>query len=333
VRVLRPVWALGAALLLASCGYVGDPEPPALHIPVAVGDLAAAQRGDKILIQFTAPALTTDGLAVDRFEAVDLRIGAEGVQPFDRGRWEAASQQIEAPPPPGPEFVRVTTDAGPWAGREVILGVRLAGRKGRWSEFSNLFALRVVQPVKAPTDVAAEAVAAGVRVRWNSQDARPGVRYRIFRRPEKQEGYDLLGETKESEFVDTGTAYDASYGYRVQAVVAAGSRWAESDLTPEISITPRDVFPPAPPAGLRAIAGLDSVELAWERGDEPDLDSYRIYRAAEGEVETEIADGVSGTSFSDKDVRPGKRYRYWITAVDRLGNESARSAMVEQTAP
>lgn len=326
-------WATAAVLMLASCGYVGDPEPPALHIPVAVGDLAAAQRGDKLLIQFTAPALTTDGLRLDGYDAVDLRVGAEGVQPFDRSRWEAAAQRIVVEPPQEPGLVRVTTDAGPWAGREVILGVRLAGRKGRWSEFSNLFALRIVQPLKAPSDVTAEAVAAGVRLRWKGNDARAGVRYRVFRRLENQKGYESLGEANQSEFVDTGAKFESSYGYRVQAVVAAGNRLAESDLTPAVSITPRDVFPPAPPVGLRAIAGLDGVQLAWERGDEPDLASYRIYRAAAGEAVTEIAHDVPVTSFSDKDVQPGKKYRYWITAVDRLGNESKRSAMVAQTAP
>ena len=49
------------ALLVTGCGYVGDPLPPALNIPVPVADLNAVQRGDQIIIQFTVPQMTTEG--------------------------------------------------------------------------------------------------------------------------------------------------------------------------------------------------------------------------------------------------------------------------------
>ena len=39
-----------AALLYAGCGYVGDPQPPALHIPRRVTDLRAFQHAGQVIV-------------------------------------------------------------------------------------------------------------------------------------------------------------------------------------------------------------------------------------------------------------------------------------------
>ena len=53
---------LGMLFSLAGCGYIGNPQPPALDIPSAVIDLRAAEDGDRVLVEFTIPMLTTEGL-------------------------------------------------------------------------------------------------------------------------------------------------------------------------------------------------------------------------------------------------------------------------------
>ena len=95
----------------------------------------------------------------------------------------------------------------------------------------------------------------------------------------------------------------------------------------EVSVTPRDIFPPSPPVNLAAIAGVSSVELNWDRSSDPDLKSYRVYRN-----DAVILQDVDTPSFSDKQVKAGERYRYTVTAIDQSGNESAKSAVVEVTA-
>ena len=100
-----------------------------------------------------------------------------------------------------------------------------------------------------------------------------------------------------------------------------------------MTITPRDIFPPAVPAGLTASAGVGSVELAWERNTEPDFKEYRVFRAEGDGAFNQIAAGLDAPSYSDHAVESGKRYRYRISAVDQNGNVSEPSSPVEVTVP
>src|SRR6266480_6894695 len=58
-----PLKRFGALLLLVlvACGKRGDPHPPVPIIPKATTDLVVAQRGSKVLLAWSYPALTTAG--------------------------------------------------------------------------------------------------------------------------------------------------------------------------------------------------------------------------------------------------------------------------------
>ena len=81
------------ALLLAGCGYIGEPLPPALRRPVRVTDLAAVERGSKIIIQFTIPKVTTEGLPIKGDEDIELRIGPPD-DPFRMAAWQRTSERV-----------------------------------------------------------------------------------------------------------------------------------------------------------------------------------------------------------------------------------------------
>ena len=98
-------------------------------------------------------------------------------------------------------------------------------------------------------------------------------------------------------------------------------------------MTPEDKFPPATPVGLSFILGGKTIELTWTRNTEPDLAGYRIYRAFENNSFERIKETQASTSYSDRNIEPGKHYRYAVTAVDRAGNESKMSEPVTVTAP
>jgi len=320
------------ALLVASCGYVGEPLPPALMIPVAVENLAAVERGDSILITATLPELTREGLVLERLGEVELRIGATP-EPWDEPAWLAGTTDVETPPDPEPGPLRVETPAARWAGEEVVIAVRVSSTRGRWSDWSNLVALTVTEPLPEPRNIAAVAVGDGIRITWESPDERSGFRYRIYRVPEDSPALFLLGETGQSEWTDAGTQYGETYEYQVQALLTAGDDVAESEPASPVRITPEDRFPPPVPQGLTAIAGLDTIELTWEPSVETGAVTYRLYRAADGEELARIAADLVAPSYSDAEVSSGILYRYTVSAVDALGNESARSPSVEQPAP
>jgi fibronectin type 3 domain-containing protein len=315
----------GFALLLCACGYVGDPLPPALNIPERVTDLRAIQSGDRIVVDFTMPSLTTEGLPIRRPARVELKIGSVE-PPFDSDRWAAVSQTVEVEDTAG--AVHAETPAREWYGREVVIGVRLVNHNGRASEWSDFVTIPVVQTLATPADVRAAPHAKGVQLKW-SAPSRPDVRYRILRRAEDEKERVAIATVSGMEYVDTTATTGKRYEYAVQSVLGS----AQSEVSAPATVAAADVFPPAAPAGLTAVASLSSIELGWERNADSDLSHYRVYRGeGEGPLAS-IADRVEGPAYSDKQISSGMTYRYAVAAVDTAGNEGPQSPPVSAVAP
>ena len=316
-----------AALLHFGCGYIGEPMNPLLNIPNRVTDMAAVQRGGNIIFQFTLPPLTTEG-KLARIGRVEVRGGENGPAPFNTNEWAARAKPIEV------DFdhkkhILSEMPAGPWVGKELVLAVKVYGANKRDAGWSNLAIVKVIAPLAAPTGVEAIAVAEGVRVSWQG----PAGQYRVFRRVEQDPAVSLMATVEANQWVDTTTEYGKQYNYVVQAVEKTGTGEVESELAEEKSVTPIDTFPPAVPKGLNAVAAGEKIELVWDRNTEPDLAGYRLYRAlGDGKLE-KIADIQDTPSYSDSKVESGKRYRYAVSSVDKLNNESNPSEPVEITAP
>ncbi len=317
------------ALLLAGCGYVGEPLPPTLDIPRAVSDLRVAQVEDKVHVDFTIPELTTEGLPVV-LRKVELLAGPYAGDNFDAGRWAAQARALgPVPLKSGPAHLEV--EAPEWTGKEVFFRVRLVGRKGRPSEWSEFKTLRVVPPLTAPVDLRAETTAGGVRLWWNGSSEPAGVEFRVLRRVKDQPEQELA-VTAGREWLDGDVQYGQPYSYRVQSVFRRDGAQAASRASAPVEITPVDRFAPATPRGLSALAAPASVELSWEQNTEPDLAGYIIYRA-EGEKPFEPLAKCATPAFSDQQVQPGRLYRYAVSAFDRAGNQSDRSPAVELSLP
>jgi hypothetical protein len=321
---------VSAGVLLAGCGYVGDPQPPALNIPKRIEDLSAIQHGAALRLTFTLPKMTTEDLLIREQGEVDVRVGVPGGSEFNVDAWAPTAQRIQASAANAKEDGTMLVEApvGEFAGKEVFVAVRTSNPKGRWSGWSNVLAVQVVKPLDAPANVSAEAVAEGVRLSWKGEAQ---ASYRIYRQREDDQTFAQVGEAQGSSFIDKTAQFGKSYRYRVQAVQKVGDREAESDLSPITEIAPVDTFPPGAPAGLSALAGVNTVELAWERNVEPDLRGYRVYRATGDGPMERIASLVESPAYSDKTVESGKSYRYAVSAVDQTGNESAKSEPVTIT--
>jgi fibronectin type 3 domain-containing protein len=301
---------------------VGDPLPPSLNIPVTISDLRAFQSAGKLKVAFTAPGVTTDRVSMKRLGEVELRIGPESAN------WATEARRIETGvEQPGAAHLEIPVRD--WVGQEVLVRVRVASSKGRFSEWSNTVRLSVLPPLGIPADVKAEGSAAGVRLTWAAPEPRPGLAWRIFRRAPDQEKPELLGTSDHAEYIDATAPYGKTYEYSVQAAMKAGDAEAESEVSKPAAIPFEDRFPPAVPSGLTAIAGLQSIQLVWNPDTEPDLKGYYVYRSVGGEAFTRVGELLESPSYTDRAVEAGKRYRYAVSAVDQLGNESARPAPVE----
>ena len=319
---MRIILVALAGLGAAGCGYIGEPLPPLANVPARVTDLAAIQRGSRIVVSFTLPRLTTEGMPL-KAPALELRIGA-APDPFREDEWAASATRVPAGPVEGGTAIFELPAVG-WTGKTVALAVRVTGVNAKSSGWSNFVTVGVVPPPETPAGLQAEATANGVRLSWHAA----GQDFRIFRRT-SDDPFIRLADVAEGPWIDPSASFGKRYTYRVQTVVKLGeNREAESDPSGDISITPEDRFPPAVPTGLAAVSTPTSVELTWDGDTEPDLAGYRIYRAESGIPWEKVADAPAIPSYSDHRVERGRTYRYAITAVDQSGNESSRSAPTE----
>lgn len=147
--------------------------------------------------------------------------------------------------------------------------------------------------------------------------------------------------------IDRNAQMGQTYHYTAQRVMSASldghSLEIRSSVSPAITVSVRDTFPPAPPTGLAAVPGGDtpsdrSIDLSWEPDADPDLAGYLVYRQSvapngipEGSASRLTSTPIDAPAFSDKTALPGRRYAYHVTAIDGLGNESAPSAEVQES--
>jgi fibronectin type 3 domain-containing protein len=104
-----------------------------------------------------------------------------------------------------------------------------------------------------------------------------------------------------------------------------------------VEVTTTDTFPPAVPQGLVAVAdsAAAAIDLSWSPDSDSDLAAYYVYRREVGQNEParRIASVGLETSYRDATTQPGRTYAYSLSAIDQSGNESQRSAAVEETLP
>ncbi|MEO5989915.1 MAG: FlgD immunoglobulin-like domain containing protein [Candidatus Eisenbacteria bacterium] len=143
-----------------------------------------------------------------------------------------------------------------------------------------------------------------------------------------------LPASSRQRMIVRGLTRAASYYFAVRATDDAGNVSGISNLL--LWEWPLDASPPMPPSG--AIGAIQAegkaVAIRWQPNAEPDLAGYHVYRAlsASGPWTRITEQPQLPTEYTDQ-AFPGeaKELLYQISAVDRIGNESARSANVRVT--
>lgn len=320
----RAFIALGL-VLLSGCAYVGDPLPPALNIPERVIDLQARQHGDEILVSFTIPDVTTDGLIL-KLGAVDLRISTSSPGPVTTNEWAAAAESFVVDAlETGPVSIREPAEK--WIGQTVFLALRVASHKRKWSDWSPPVMLEIVPPLEPPRLATLESDRRGVRLAWVPQP--DASAYRIWRRVGDEAEAVEAATVEGAEWIDETAKAGDTYTYSIQALRQTSTGFAESAIGPPRSISPADRFPPSPPVGVAAVQGIDSIELTWARSPDEDVAGYRVYRSVDGSEAVPVGGLIAGLGFSDRSAQEGQRILYSVSAVDASGNESPRSEPVE----
>ncbi|MCL5743099.1 MAG: hypothetical protein M1541_04090, partial [Acidobacteria bacterium] len=85
---------VSAVLFGCGCGYVGEPLPPLLNIPERVTDLAGYEKGSKIILQFSVPRLTTEGVVIKRPVRIEVRGGPAPAGEFNADAWASEAKDL-----------------------------------------------------------------------------------------------------------------------------------------------------------------------------------------------------------------------------------------------
>jgi hypothetical protein len=125
--------------------------------------------------------------------------------------------------------------------------------------------------------------------------------------------------------------------YIVRAVRGTPPNTVEGDASTPNCFIPVDLFPPASPVRLVAVADEGGISLIWEPNPEPDIAGYLVLRGdpTDATLQPLTSTPVSEARFRDTHVSAGKKYVYAVVAVDSrlpFGNISAESNRVEETA-
>ncbi len=356
--------AFCAALMVAGCGMPGAPMPPSLNLPDQVGDLSAVRTGGQVALTWTMPTRNTDKMLLKG--NITVRVCRN--EPDAAGCSAAATLQI------APGTNGAFTDTLPAAlatGRPRLLTyfVELDNRKGRSAGLSNG---EQILAGEAPAPVAglrAEMRRDGVLLRWTA--APPGAALaavRLDRKlltpaaknpapkaneqglltppPEPQERT-LLVEADEAtdRALDKDIRFGGKYEYRAQRVtrVMVNGQTLElaGPLSAPVHVDTVNVFPPAVPRGLAAVAtagenGIGpAIDLSWQPDTEGDLAGYMVYRREgnAGWQRISAAQPLVGPAYHDVEVEAGHTYEYAVSAIDQEGHESLRSEGAEETVP
>jgi hypothetical protein len=355
---LPALTALAASLVLAGCGMPGAPLPPSLNLPDPVNNLTAVRAGGEVKLAWTNPSKNTDKLLLKGPIAVRIC----------RSKAPAASCAAIATLELAPRSEGAFTDTLPpplatGAPRPLTYFVELDNRKGRAAGLSNGAQVLAGQAPAAIAGLAAELRRDGIELHWTpgSPDAAPTpvrlVRTLVTPADKKpKEGLltppaepgerNLLVEnTRASHALDADVRMGSSYEYRAQRVarVSVAGKLLELDgpLTAPVRIDAVNVFPPATPKDLAAVAttlengASPVIDLNWQPGAEADLAGYIVYRRSGDGPWQRIspAQPVVGPSFRDAKVEPGHSYNYAVSAIDQDGHESPRSQETEEAVP
>jgi hypothetical protein len=352
---------LAAPVLFTACATVGPPQPPSLQLPKPPTDLRAVRKGDRVILTWTAPTVTTDRQAVRSVGPTRICRGLEAaLTQCGTPVGEAAAQPVSAAGTSSRQKVsRSYTDSlsGQLQTDDpasfITYAIEVLNAGGRAAELSNQVRVSLVRTLPPPREFTARVTGQGVVLTWANDftpaDSAPlHYLYRVYRRQEGSQDETLAGQVAAGTapiltLTDSSIEWEKTYEYRAETVTVITQEnkpdvQVEGDDTPEIKVFADDVFPPAVPSGLQAVASGPGqktfVDLVWAPVTDVDLDGYNVYRHEEGSAPVKVNSApLKAPAYRDATVASGKSYVYSVSAVDLRGNESARSEEAGETVP
>ncbi len=357
-RIAKPVIPILLIIVFwaASCGKRQPPLPPVERI-IQRAEITGVQRGNLIELILVLPAenAARDSLSnikrIDIYRLTDL-FNAE--LSLTEEQFASRSTLIGSVYPAQSDFLAGSikfTDRLQFVGQNAGLryAVRFVNGSGQKAAFSNVLNIEpTYNAAESPGSVYGEISEAAVTIRWtipeiNIDGSKAGtiIGYNVYRAEAGELSEKLLNQNplKTNLYQDESFEFGKNYRYLVRSVsLGRTGEFVESVDSNLIEIQPRDVFAPSPPAALTIAAAPQNLSLFFAANSERDLAGYRVYRSTDrrlplSEWSLLNKELLQSNTFQDRDVQNNTTYFYFVTAIDKIGNTSAASEIVSETAP
>lgn len=353
----RWITLLLVAVLLsfgAACGKRKVPLPPIERVNQRA-EVSGSQRGNQIYLQWKMPAHAAGDKSILSIQKVDIYRLAEPLSsPLSLTEEDFASRStlIDSVPVKDEDYGKTLsyTDRLEFAGQPVRLryALRFVNNSNQKAGFSNFLMIEpseriALNPTALKTVLAEEAIT----LSWtapekNINGSTPAnvMGYYIYRK-KGTANFIRLNSTPitKTDYSDQFFDFDTKYEYYVRTVSLGGNAQPiESVESATVSITPKDTFNPSAPSAITIAAAPGTISIFFATNVERDIAGYRIYRSKDEnlpkpEWKLLTAQLLQTNVFQDTNVESGRKYFYYLTAVDKAGNVSQMSEVVTETAP
>jgi predicted phage tail protein len=360
-RLVLVFCLLPTAFCLLNCGKRRPPLPPIERVQQRTELLSGAQRGNQVILSWPAPTRNAPDESVQSIRRIDVyRLAEKPRAPLGLTEEEFAARStligsVTFDQIKGGADVLTYTDTLELAGEPARLryAIRYVNASGQRAAFSNFLLLEPAARIaEAPTMITTgkEVSENAITISWqppaaNIDGSTPVnlLGYNVYRvaESESEDGQAPINGSLVSgtQYVDKNFKFGENYRYVVRSV-SLGTQGAqvESLNSNSISVSPRDVFPPSAPTSITVAAAPGRLSLFFPGNPEPDIAGYNIYRSTDPNLPKKQwrklnAALLTQTTFQDEKVEAGKKYYYYLTAVDQTGNVSGPSEVVSETVP
>jgi fibronectin type 3 domain-containing protein len=345
--------------LLAGCGKRRPPLPPLENVPQRTELLSGVQRGNQVILSWPALLRNAASSSVQSIRRIDIyRLAEKPTAPLPLTEEEFATRSTLIGSIPYEtisaadqtiNYIDTLELAGePTRLRYALRYVNAAGQRAAFSNFLLIEpAAKIAEP---PVLLDREVSEAGITLRWKAPatniDGSTPVNllgYNLYRIEQSQNeisqtplNTSLISSTN---YVDKNFRFGEKYTYIVRSVsLGTGGAQVESLNSNALAAEPSDVFAPSPPADIRINAAPGRISIFFPANPERDIAGYNIYRSVDPDLPKEnwikLNDApLTRTTFQDETIESGKKYFYYLRAVDTAGNTSAPSEVVSDTVP
>ncbi|MGH9873990.1 MAG: fibronectin type III domain-containing protein [Pyrinomonadaceae bacterium] len=352
---------LPAVFLFANCGKRRPPLPPVERVQQRTELLSGVQRGNQVILSWPAPLRNASDVSVQSIRRIDVyRLAEKPRAPLalteeDFGTRSTLIGSVTYEEIKKGGEVLSYTDTLELAGEPTRLrySIRYVNAAGQRAAFSNFLLLEPAARIaQAPTMITTgkEISEDAITIAWqppaaNIDGSTPVnlLGYNVYRMtdPDGGEGSQPLNDALISgtQYEDRTFKFGETYRYVVRAVsLGTEGGQVESLNSNSISVSPVDNFKPSAPASITVAAAPGRLSIFFPANPEPDIAGYNIYRSTDPDLPKESwnklnPELLTRTTFQDEKVESGRRYYYYLTAVDQAGNVSPLSEVVSETVP